>query len=144
MFQHPRLKELIDYANLVDTESLTSPLMYASANGYLDCVEYLVDTVGVSVSHANQSGNTALHWASLNGHLEVVNFLILKNSNVFAKNVFGKTPFDEAFVRDKKDCCERIAREECRILKERGDEDEDEMRDDDPPNVRTNIDSIPE
>ena len=142
MYGHARLCELIDFRNLVDCESQTSPLMYASANGCIDAVKFLIESVGVSVTHANANGNTALHWAALNGHTEVVDILIAHKADVFAKNIFGKTAFDEAFVRDKKECCERIAHEECRILKERGDDDQDmEPRQ---AAVSTAVDSIPE
>ncbi len=138
MFGHKQLCQLIDFPNLVDPESHTSPLMYAAANGCFDCVQFLINTVEVSVDRPNNSGNTPLHWAALNGHVEVVDFLISHGANVFTKNNFGQTSFDEAFVRDKKDCCERIAREECRILKERGDEDDEPML------VSTAIDRIDE
>ena len=142
MFSHPRLRELIDFPNLVDEESKTSPLMYAAANGFFDCVEYLANVVGVDVNHANYSGNTAIHWASLNGHVEVVEFLISKGGNVMAKNAYGKTPFEEAFVRDRKDCCELIAREECRIIRESGDVDMQE--DEGGLGFSENLESLPE
>jgi hypothetical protein len=127
MFSHPRLRELIDFANLVDCESGTSPLMYASANGFLDCVEYLVEVVGVDINKANVSGNTALHWAALNGNPNVVEYLVSRGVNVMAKNAYGKSPFDEAFARDQKECCEIIAREECRVIREMPDEDMADM-----------------
>ena len=141
MFGHARLCELIDFRTLVDSDSQTSPLMYASANGCFDVVKFLIESVQVSVTHANISGNTPLHWAALNGHTIVVDYLIINGADVFAKNSFGKTAFDEAFVRDKKECCERIAKEECRILKERGDDDAGMME---PTNVSTRIDRIDE
>ena len=116
MVNHPRLKQIINFSTLVD-KSKNSPLMLASANGYLDCVTFLIENnVSVPVIHQNESGNSALHWAALNGHVDVVEYLIANGADVTAVNVFGKTAFDEALVRDRKDCCEIIAKEECRLI----------------------------
>lgn len=120
---HSQLRTLIDFKTLVDPESATSPLMLASANGWADCMHFLLDEIRVSVDHANKSGNTALHWAALNGHAECVQLLLARGACVEAKNCFGQTPFDEALGRDQKDCCEMIARRECELM----DDDEEEV-----------------
>ncbi|TKY87938.1 hypothetical protein EX895_003034 [Sporisorium graminicola] len=87
------------YGDLEDLESTLSPLItptnatdllgsikneddntllhYASANGHLEVVEYLLPYTNLPLSLAqNISGNTPLHWAGLNGHLEVVKALV--------------------------------------------------------------------
>jgi uncharacterized protein len=115
MASHERLRQLIPFSSLSEPESGNTPLMYASANGHTDCVEYLVVEVGCSVGSANKAKNTALHWAALNGHAEIVEFLIARGVDVLVKNEFGRTAFDEALVRDRKDCCEILAREEVRL-----------------------------
>lgn len=115
MGRHEELKKLIDFQNLLDPESGNSPLMLASANGHLDCVQFLVTEIGVPVNYKNFAGNSALHWAALNGHAHVVEFLIANSADVNMKNTYNRTPFEEALVRDRKDCCEIIAKEEVRI-----------------------------
>jgi ankyrin repeat protein len=115
IFSHPRLKELIRFQSLVEEETGTSALMLASANGHLDCMQFLTESVQVDVNYSNKSGNTALHWASLNGHSACVEYLISKNANVLAENIFHRTPFDEAIERDQKDCCELLVKEEVRL-----------------------------
>ena len=124
IFSHPRLKELIDFLGLVDSESGTSPLMFASANGHLDCVQFLCESVGVDVNQGNLSGNTALHWASLNGHSNCVEYLITRGANVLVENKFHRTPFDEAIERDHKDCCELLVKEEVRLNNQQEEDDE--------------------
>lgn len=115
MFGHERLRELIDFPSLVDESSGSSSLMFAAANGHIDCVEFLANQVSVSINQKNNNGNTALHWASLNGHSDCVQFLISRSADVTASNMFGKTPFDEAMARDHKDCCELLVKEEVRL-----------------------------
>ena len=115
IYSHPRLNKLIDFHSLADAETGTSPLMLSAANGCLDCVVFLVETVQVDVNRANNSGNTALHWASLTGQSECVHYLISKGADVLRENTFGKTPFDEAIARDHKECCEILVKEEVRL-----------------------------
>ena len=115
IFSHPRLKELIDFQNLGDEFSSSTALMFASANGHMDCIQFLVESVLMDVNRANSSGNTALHWAALNGHTEAVSYLISKGGNVLVENKFQRTPFDEAIERDQKDCCEVLVKEEVRL-----------------------------
>ena len=123
MWEHPRLRELIDFKSLVEEETQTSPLMFACANGHLDCVEFLVETVQSDINHQNINGNTALHWSALNGHSPCVEFLISKGANVLIENTFQRTPFDEAMTRDKKECCEILVQEEVRLAKQDSVED---------------------
>jgi ankyrin repeat protein len=115
IFGHPRLRELIDFQNLVDEHSSSSALMFAAANDHIECIVFLVESVGIDINKVNASGNTALHWAALNGHTEAVTFLISKGGNVLLENKFQRTPFDEAIERDQKDCCEVLVKEEVRL-----------------------------
>lgn len=88
------------YGDLEDLESTLSPLLssstsstellasikneddntllhYASANGHLEVVNYLLPHTDLDLSLAqNISGNTPLHWAGLNGHLDTVKALV--------------------------------------------------------------------
>ena len=91
------------YGDLEDLESTLSPLLtassstassllasiknddantllhYASANGHLDVIRYLLPYTDLPLALAqNISGNTALHWAGLNGHLDIVKALVTR------------------------------------------------------------------
>ncbi len=138
MFNHERLRQLIDFRTIAEEETRTSPLMYAAANGHFDCLQFLIENVGVSINDPNTSGNTALHWAALNGHAACVSFLIAKGANVLAENKFGRIPFDEAMERDMKDCCEIIVQEEVRLAKQENVPEDDECI------MQEQLDSVPE
>jgi ankyrin repeat protein len=66
----------------------STPLMYASQYGHLDCIMYLVDH-GAKVNDGNNNGYTALHFAS-NG--EVVKLLIKKGADVNTRSNKGLSP----------------------------------------------------
>ncbi|KAJ9479884.1 putative Ankyrin repeat-containing protein YAR1 (putative) [Pseudozyma hubeiensis] len=61
----------------IKNEDSNTLLHYASANGHLEVVQYLLPFSDLSLSLAqNVSGNTPLHWAGLNGHLDTVKLLV--------------------------------------------------------------------
>ncbi|CAJ0839475.1 12303_t:CDS:2 [Entrophospora sp. SA101] len=62
-------------------------LHMASANGHIEIVKFIIDTIcssstnddfsiGTLINSQNNSGNTPLHWSALNGHLDVVEILL--------------------------------------------------------------------
>ncbi|KAJ1036163.1 hypothetical protein NDA18_000029 [Ustilago nuda] len=62
----------------IQNEDSNTLLHYASANGHLKVVQYLLPHCDLpSLLAQNISGNTPLHWAGLNGHLEVVKVLVV-------------------------------------------------------------------
>ncbi|SNX87368.1 uncharacterized protein MEPE_06078 [Melanopsichium pennsylvanicum] len=62
----------------IKNEDSNTLLHYASANGHLNLVQYLLPYSNLAyLLSQNISGNTALHWAALNGHLDVVKALIV-------------------------------------------------------------------
>ncbi|TKZ29069.1 ankyrin repeat domain-containing protein [Brachyspira catarrhinii] len=61
----------IDYQ---DNDGLTA-LMWASANGYLEIVEYLIREKSANPNIKNNKGKTALDLAKENRHEEVAEFL---------------------------------------------------------------------
>ncbi|KAK8794514.1 hypothetical protein WA171_003636 [Blastocystis sp. BT1] len=75
----------------------TTALHNASANGHLDCVQFLIN----SGSHLipNDSGNTPLHRAVLLQQIDVVKMILNKMSDVdvLQKNMFGQSAVDIAF-----------------------------------------------
>ncbi|KIS66278.1 uncharacterized protein UMAG_05278 [Mycosarcoma maydis] len=99
------------YGDLEDLESMLSPLLscspsratellasiknqddntllhYASANGHLQVVQYLLPHIDLNLSLTqNVSGNTPLHWAGLNGHVQTVKALVSHIETLEAAN----------------------------------------------------------
>ena len=66
-----------DILSSIKNDDSNTLLHYASANGHLETVQYLLPHTSLPLALAqNISGNTPLHWAGLNGHLEVVKALV--------------------------------------------------------------------
>ena len=63
----------------INTESKNNDgwtaLHYASYNGHLEIVKYLIETCRVDTEARDNDGWTALHFASDHGHLEIVKYL---------------------------------------------------------------------
>jgi len=59
--------------NMVDGD-LNSALDYASGNGDLAIVKYLIEN-SADINIKAKSGKTALAWATENGHTEIVEYL---------------------------------------------------------------------
>lgn len=55
-----------------------------------------IPTASPILAHANNEGNTALHWAALNGHLEAVKALVAKGADMGVRNKAGRTAGFEA------------------------------------------------
>eukprot|EP00940_MAST-03C_sp_MAST-3C-sp2_P000289 g289.t1 len=76
----------------------STPLHYASANGHIDVVKFLVGKGAVPKS--NNGGNTPLHWACLNKHGAVAVFLLNtfpKRLDVLQKNSHGRSALTYGF-----------------------------------------------
>ncbi|KAI5302118.1 hypothetical protein KEM56_001021 [Ascosphaera pollenicola] len=85
-------------------------LHYPAANGNIDIVNYLLETLnGTSqakpspqlsklIDLRNYSGNTPLHWAAINTQLECVKALVNAGADVRAKNQDGH---DAAFLAER-------------------------------------------
>ncbi|CAB4386114.1 uncharacterized protein OCT59_022486 [Rhizophagus irregularis] len=75
-------------------------LHMASANGHLEIVEFIIQTLGSYlekiINIQNDSGNTPLHWSALNGHEKVVELLVKNGADAKIKNRAGRTPMFEA------------------------------------------------
>ena len=61
-----------------------------------------------SARHANNDGNTALHWACLNGHADAVALLLAAGASASALNAAQRTPVDEALQNGATDVLQRI------------------------------------
>jgi ankyrin repeat protein len=74
-----------------------TPLMYASARGYLVIVRELLDR-GANINAHNNKGNTALMLAAESGHLEIVRELLNRGANIRVRDFAGYSPLMEAVV----------------------------------------------
>ncbi|AJW25416.1 Yar1p [Saccharomyces cerevisiae YJM693] len=89
-----------------ESESDSTALHMAAANGHIETVRYILETVSRAnsaedlkafVNEVNKTGNTALHWASLNGKLDVVKLLCDEyEADPFIRNKFGHDAIFEA------------------------------------------------
>lgn len=97
----------------LDEESKSSALHMSAANGEVETVKYVLETVKENstaeelkefVNLKNSEDNTALHWASLNGHLEVVKILCDEyDADPFIRNKIGHDAIFEAEQNGKED-----------------------------------------
>ena len=103
--------------NFQDEEAGNSALHLASANGYKEIVEYLLDN-GAEINQLNKSKNTPLHWAALLGQTDIVKLLCewhtqKPESEVKArtdiKNEFGRIAMEEALQGGKSEIAEYLA-----------------------------------
>ncbi|KAL9587201.1 MAG: hypothetical protein Q9203_003588 [Teloschistes exilis] len=100
-----------------DPDSGNTLLHYASANGGIDVLRYLLhplapaattepnvhtgsaattSSMGLRLDLQNEAGNTPLHWAAMNGHLEVVKLLVESGADLRVQNQAGHDATFEA------------------------------------------------
>eukprot|EP00638_Chattonella_subsalsa_P016027 CAMPEP_0117847616 /NCGR_PEP_ID=MMETSP0949-20121206/19847_1 /TAXON_ID=44440 /ORGANISM="Chattonella subsalsa, Strain CCMP2191" /LENGTH=435 /DNA_ID=CAMNT_0005694151 /DNA_START=80 /DNA_END=1388 /DNA_ORIENTATION=+ len=129
--------------NFQDAQKNTA-LLYASCNGHLDVVKYLISQGAEFLE--NSSGNTPLHWASQNSQTEVVKFLThhFQSIDVLKRNTFGKSALSDAFASGKTEIINEIlehpsANEEALMGSQGGGADDlnDECKDADKQEVST-------
>ena len=75
---------LLEYGanpNLVELKNQCSPLIVASANGYLEIVRTLLQTYEVTINHQDSNNATALYKACENGHSAVVEMLLMNGAD---------------------------------------------------------------
>jgi ankyrin repeat protein len=87
----------------------TTPLMLASANGYLDIVEFLVKH-GANLNAKGEYGSTALMLAASAGHLDVVRFLVEHGADIFEKDKDNKDASNHASDHGHEKVAEYLAR----------------------------------
>ena len=79
----------------------STPLMWASRNGYLEIVSKIIELDGgATINTQNNYGKTAFIWATKYGHFEVVQALINENADVSLNDSDGRTARDYAQTQD--------------------------------------------
>jgi len=89
------LKKLVSEGSNVEIEDDwgRTPLIYASKNGRLEIMKYLIEECNANVEAKDKLGYTPLMRASMYDHFEIVKYLIEEhNANVEAKSNNGNTP----------------------------------------------------
>ena len=87
---------LLDAGAAVDVGlAKETPLMCASAHGYLDTVQLLI-VRGADLNRADSEGHTPLHYAAEGGHHAVVKFLLDAGANPSRLDTSGNTAADAA------------------------------------------------
>ena len=84
-------------ADAVDVEGRTA-LFFASANGHLEVVSYLLGK-DADPNMANEQGGTAMHWACVNGHGDVVTALLEAGAKTTLVHRRASARVDERGVR---------------------------------------------
>jgi len=105
-----KFSEIASFSEKQDDSGNTA-LMFASANGHLEIVNFLLEISRAAVNFKNSSGNTALHWAALTGQTAVVACLLAAGADANLPNLAGDRPFEEALRRQNfPKICEMLAR----------------------------------
>ena len=86
---------LMTGASINAKEEDMTALMWATQNGHLEAVQYLV-TAGAELNSKNKYGLTALMWAAMNGHLEAVQCLVTAGAELEAEDEYGCTALTRA------------------------------------------------
>eukprot|EP00900_Chrysochromulina_parva_P016696 jgi/Chrpa1/25027/Chrysochromulina_OHIO_Genome00007502-RA len=89
----PRL--LLIFGGLRVLQDGQTALMYASANGHVEVIKFLLAS-GAKIEATDNFVFTALMIASTQGELDSIEVLLAAGANLDAKDKFGKTALDKA------------------------------------------------
>ena len=69
-----------------------TPIHFASRNGKLECLQWLVERSGISPNAVTMNGNTAAHDAAATGHVDCLEYLLLNTKcSITDANAEGAT-----------------------------------------------------
>ena len=93
-------KTLIKYGADVDSRDNLgwTPLHRAAYCGHVDVLRQLLDN-GADINATEWEDFTPLHLASVNNRVDVVQSLLEQGANVQIRNVYGRTPYQDALKR---------------------------------------------
>lgn len=83
-----QVKQYIADSNPVNSKDNVNgtPIYYAAAAGYLDCVEELLRTTFIDMKIVNNFGETCVHAAAVKGYVDVVERLVKHNDELLSKD----------------------------------------------------------
>ena len=77
----------------LDIESYGNhPIHFATMNGHLSIIQYLIEVQHIHPSLKGQGANTPLHYACESGYFEIVEYLLSKNAFIESQDCEGYTP----------------------------------------------------
>ncbi len=85
---------LDEYDEAGSYAKIYTALMLASANGYIDVVQRLLENDGIEVNFQNSDGYTALMWAIENNHEQIAQELIQSGADISLITKDGETVLD--------------------------------------------------
>ncbi|KAK1748374.1 ankyrin repeat domain-containing protein, partial [Skeletonema marinoi] len=95
-----------------------TPLHWASRNGHLEVVKYLVSNCAdVDINATTQDGTTAFCWASWQCHLHIMRFLRDAGMNFYTVNANGHTALHKAAQRGSITACNGLLIRLCGMIR---------------------------
>ena len=83
-----------------------TPLHYAAANGHLEIVRLLCDR-GADIEAHDDDGCRSLHYSAYYGHISIVKELLeVRNAEINARTITGRTALRIAVEKQKKGHCQ--------------------------------------
>ena len=107
------VKLLMEHGAMVDSLDgmLFTPLHWASVNGHLTVVRYLVEHAGANVNSSDDRGRTPLHRATENNNLNTARYLLSKGALINAADSYGWTPLFHCVVCRQRQLIEELLSE---------------------------------
>ena len=102
-------------ANCESSPSGGSPLLIASLEGQLPCVQALLDA-GAGINRPNCEGDTALFCAAYGGHLKVVELLLACGASVQGWRSYRNDPLYAAAFNGHIDCVQALTKAGCPVI----------------------------
>ncbi|XP_060818492.1 uncharacterized protein LOC132908492 [Bombus pascuorum] len=94
----------------------------AAQNGHLHVVKYFIDERKIDVDIFDNARATPLHTAAFHGKLNVVEFLLTRNANIRAVNIFGATPLFLAAINYNRDVQDFLLRQDVTLVNNSNDQ----------------------
>uniref|UniRef100_A0A6B2LC02 Uncharacterized protein n=1 Tax=Arcella intermedia TaxID=1963864 RepID=A0A6B2LC02_9EUKA len=83
----------------------SNALHWAAGGGHLETCQWLVQEVGIPITHTNKQGRNALHWSARMGHIPVATWCIDNGVPVDSLTKDGSTPLQWAVWQGQEEMC---------------------------------------